>query len=176
MNITKQDLYNAIIDVKNFPKKGVIFKDITPILADVDLFSYCINQLFMISKNYKFDYIISPESRGFLFGPTISYLSNAGFILARKPNRLPRSTYEDSYDLEYNTQKLQIHKDDIKPNSKILVVDDLIATGGSSQAIINLVHKTRSEVVAIICMINLKYIKKNNYLKKYPIHYILEYN
>ncbi len=149
-------LKKRIIDVKDFPKKGVLFKDITPVLEDPKIFKIITNKLYDLSKQTKFDTIVSPEARGFWFGLPLAMKAGASFIPARKPYKLPRKTISQSYELEYGGNKLEIHKDSIKPNSRVLIVDDLLATGGTIKAIYKMVKKCKAKVVGCAFLIALK--------------------
>lgn len=150
---------SKIRDIMDFPVKGIVFKDITTVLRDKEGFKAIID--FMVNKfaDKKIDYIAGIESRGFIFGAALAYELGAGFVPLRKPGKLPGETISESYELEYGTDTLQIHKDAIEPGKRVLVMDDLLATGGTASAACNLIKKTGAEVVAAAFVIELKDLK-----------------
>lgn len=160
-------LQAAIVDVKDFPTKGIIFRDLTPILADSKLYIDTIDEIYNQTKDFKFDCIISPESRGYWFGIPLAYKCNIPFIPARKPGKLPREVISQRYSLEYGVNSLEIHKGDIKPGSRVLIVDDLLATGGTVNAICEMVKRSNATVVGCCFCVGLgslngiKEIKEN---------------
>lgn len=155
----KQLLQEQIYAIPDFPKKGIIFRDLTPILSHPDVFQIAIDQLYQLSKNVNFDTIVSPESRGFWFGIPLALKTKTRFIPARKPNKLPRPTIKESYDLEYGQNAIEIHAEDLKPGSKVLIIDDLIATSGTIAALGKLVKKANCELVGVICVVGLNDLK-----------------
>ncbi len=147
----KQSKYlKYFVDVKDFPKKGIIFKDWTPLMNNAKAYQSLINNLYKKIKNLKIDVIVSAESRGFWLGCPLAIKKCVRFIPARKPGKLPRPTISSSYDLEYGKNTIEISKGDIKPNDKVLVIDDVIATGGTIEAIIDLVKRSKGKLVG--CM------------------------
>lgn len=136
------DLKAKLRHVMDFPKKGVDFIDITTVLQDKDAFKYAMDQLLAAAKDIDFDIIVGPESRGFIFGAPMAYLLNKGFVPIRKRGKLPYKTIEVEYELEYGTDIMEMHADAIKEGQKVLIVDDLLATGGTALATLELIQKT----------------------------------
>lgn len=155
MTDTILDVKNKIRDVVDFPKKGIIFRDITTALKDPETLKVMIDFLCEQYKDIKIDYIAGIESRGFIFGMPMAYKLNAGFVPIRKPNKLPAETYAQEYELEYGTDKIEVHKDAFPEGSNVLIVDDLLATGGTAEAACKLVKKTGANLVGIAFLIEL---------------------
>lgn len=153
--MTYDDIKQSIISVHDFPKKGIDFKDITPLFLDPKKIEFIVDEMAAFAKTIDFDVIVAPESRGFLFGLPLSIKMKKPFVLVRKKNKLPREVISIDYDLEYGKSTIEITKDDIKQNAKVLIVDDLIATGGTSIAIQNLLKKQGAEVVGQVYLIEL---------------------
>ncbi|WP_027122330.1 adenine phosphoribosyltransferase [[Mycoplasma] imitans] len=170
-------LKKTIITVPDFPKPGILFYDITPILLDPILFDQVIEAMAQVVRKTKANVIASPESRGFLFGVPLANKLKLPFVLVRKEKKLPRETFSASYDLEYGKNNvIEIHQDAIIPNSKVMIVDDLLATAGTVEAIAKLVKQAKSEVVGYSFLIRLKELGGINKLDQTkPIDYILEY-
>jgi len=168
-------LEKCIRDIPDFPKKGILFKDITTLLNDKRAFKKAINDMAKALKGRKIDYIAAAESRGFIFGSTLAYRLNCGFVPIRKPGKLPAKTYCYAYSLEYGKDSLEIHRDAFPSGSKILVLDDLLATGGTALASAKLVEKLKGKVAAIIFLIELTFLKGRNKLKKYPVYSLIKY-
>ena len=160
------DLKKFIRSVPDYPKKGILFRDITTLIKDKNAFKSCIDQMVKISKEMKIDKVAGIESRGFVFSSAISYILNKPNILLRKENKLPADKYSVSFDLEYGKGILEMHKDSISPGEKVLIVDDLIATGGTAEAGAKLIEMSKGEVVGFIFVINLFDLGGNNLLKK----------
>lgn len=169
------ELKNFIRDVPDFPKKGIIFKDITTLLKNKDAFNEAFNQLYEKVSNLKVDKVVSIESRGFIFGSLLAHKLNAGFVPIRKPGKLPADKISETYSLEYGTDSLEIHKDAINPGEKILIHDDLLATGGTVEAVCKLVEKLGGEVVGIIFLIELSFLNGREKLKKYNVSSVIQY-
>ncbi len=169
------NLKDYIANIEDFPIDGVTFRDITPLMADGDAFVEATNQMIDFANQVGADLIVGPESRGFIFGCPVAYAKNIGFIPVRKPGKLPRATASYKYDLEYGQNELHIHKDAIKPNQKVLVVDDLLATGGTIEATINLVHQLGGEVVGCCFLIELTELKGREKIKNIPIFTAITY-
>jgi adenine phosphoribosyltransferase len=169
------DLKHYIRTVKDFPKKGIDFFDITTLVKDKDALAYAVDLFYDKYKNTKIDKIVSAESRGFVFGAPLAYKLNCGFVLARKPNKLPADTISESYSLEYGSNSIEIHKDSILKSEKVLIVDDLLATGGTVKALINLVNKLEGEVIGLSFLIDLAFLNGKNLLKGYDIFSLLTY-
>lgn len=149
---------STVRNVPDFPKPGIQFKDITPVLADARLFSDVVNWVAGEFAGQAVDHIVGMESRGFIFGAAVAPQLHAGFIPARKPGKLPADTVAVSYDLEYGQATLEMHRDALKPGDKVVVVDDLLATGGTAAATIELVRKLGGEVVACCFMVELDFL------------------
>lgn len=150
------NLKSIIKEVPNYPKEGINFLDITPILQDGDAFKYTIDELSILAKEFKFNKILAPEARGFILGCPLAYNLGCGFVPIRKPNKLPRESISIDYDLEYGKNTLSIHKDSISKDDNVLIVDDLLATGGTICAAIKLVEKLDANVVGCIFIINIE--------------------
>lgn len=146
---------NKIRDVVDFPKEGIIFRDITTALKDSETLKVMIDYLCEQYKDVKIDYIAGIESRGFIFGMPMAYKLNAGFVPIRKPNKLPAETYAQEYELEYGTDKIEVHKDAFPEGANVLIVDDLLATGGTAEAACKLVKKAGANLVGMAFLIEL---------------------
>ena len=160
------NLKDYIRSIPNYPKKGILFRDITTLIKDADAFEECINQIIERSKNYKIDKIAAIESRGFVFASAVSYLLKKPFIMLRKKNKLPAETHSVDFELEYGTATIEVHKDSIENGEKILVIDDLIATGGTAEAAAKLIEMSGGTVAGFIFIINLFDLPGNNLLRK----------
>lgn len=161
-----KEVKDKIRDVYDFPKPGIVFKDITTALKDAETLRKMVDYLCEQFKEDKIDYIIGLESRGFIFGMPVAYNFNAGFIPIRKPNKLPAKTIKESYTLEYGTDSLEIHEDALQKGDRVLIVDDLLATGGTAAAACNLVTKTGAEIVGCAFVIELDDLKGRDKLPK----------
>ena len=150
------DVKDKIRAVKDFPKPGIVFRDITTALKEPDTLKEMIDYLCGQFKEVKIDYIAGIESRGFIFGMPMAYKMNAGFVPIRKPNKLPAATLSQEYSLEYGTDKIEIHTDALKEGDNVLIVDDLLATGGTAEAACKLVKKTGANLVGIALLIELE--------------------
>ena len=170
-----EQIKKSILDIKDFPKKGVVFKDIGPLLADPVLFDASIKLMSEKIQSLDFDAIAGIESRGFLFAPTLSIKHSKPLILIRKPGKLPGNTLSQSYDLEYGHSALEIQKDLISKNSKILLVDDVLATGGTASAAIELIEKCEAKVVSSLFLIELKFLKGSSKINN-PCLSIISYD
>ena len=146
-------------DVPDFPKKGILFLDVTTIVKDAKAFNMCIDFLYEKFKDENIDYVAGIESRGFIFGAPLACKLNAGFVTVRKPNKLPADTIKETYDLEYGTDTIEMHADAVKAGDRVLVIDDLLATGGTAAAACNLVKKAGADVVASAFIIELDPLK-----------------
>ena len=177
MNTAKLDaLKSSIRDVPDFPKQGIIFKDITTLLQDADLFGQAIDILYQSVEGMKIDAIAAIESRGFIFGSVLAYKLGIGFIPIRKPGKLPAEVFSEEYALEYGTDTIEIHKDAISPGQKILLVDDLLATGGTALASCNLIEKSGATIESILFLIELDFLNGRKLIEKYNIQSLLIYN
>lgn len=168
-------LKEMIREVADFPKKGIGFKDITPILQDKDAFAYSVDKLAELYKDKDIDIIVGPEARGFIYGAPLAYAMNAGFVPIRKEGKLPADIETVEYELEYGTNIIEIHKDSIKQGQKVLVVDDLLATGGTAAASAELVKKLGGEVVAIAFIIELEFLNGRDNLAEYRVDSLVKF-
>ena len=161
------DLKEHIRSIQDYPKKGILFRDITTLIKNEIAFKECINQIIDKSKKFKFDKIAAIESRGFIFASVVSYITDKPLILLRKKNKLPAEVHSVDFELEYGTATIEVHKDSIKENDKVLIIDDLIATGGSAEAAAKLIEISKGDVAGFIFVINLFDLGgTNNLLKK----------
>ena len=173
MNI--EDLKKYITKVEDYPHKGIKFRDITPLLQNGEAYQFATKKLLEFAQNKNPTVIVGPEARGFIFGCPIANYLNIGFIPIRKPNKLPRKTIDITYELEYGTSKLSMHHDAIKKGDRVLIVDDLLATGGTVKATIELVERQGGIIVGCIFLIHLKDLKGTSKIKQYPYKFLLEY-
>ena len=159
------DLKKYIRSIPDYPKKGILFRDITTLIKSPEAFIYSIDKIIEISKKINFDKIAAIESRGFLFASAVSYLTKKPFILLRKKNKLPAERYSVDFELEYGKATIEVHKDSIRKDEKILIIDDLIATGGTAEAAAKLVEISEGKVAGFIFVINLFDLPGNQILK-----------
>ena len=157
---------SLIADIPDYPKPGVLFKDITPLLADAEGFKAVVKELADPYRDAGVTKVVGAEARGFLIGAPVAIELGAGFVPARKPGKLPRETVSEEYDLEYGTAELHIHADAIQPGEKVLLVDDLIATGGTMVAQVQLVERLGAELVGIACLMELEFFDPRGVLAK----------
>lgn len=148
-------LEDYIATIPDYPQEGILFRDITPLIADGEAFHEAINQIADFAREVKADVICGPESRGFIFGCPVAYALNIGFIPIRKPGKLPRETISCKYDLEYGSNELFMHKDAVKPGQRVVIIDDLLATGGTCQATIKMIEQLGGTVAGIAFVIEL---------------------
>ena len=160
------NLKDFIRSIPDYPKKGILFRDITTLIKDEKAFTETINQIVEKSKGYKFNKIAAIESRGFVFASAVSYILKKPFIMLRKKNKLPADVHSVNFELEYGTATIEVHKDSINENEKVLIIDDLIATGGTATAAANLVEMSNGKVAGFIFVINLFDLGGNDQLKK----------
>ena len=170
------DLKEKIRVIDGFPVDGISFKDITTLLKDAGALNECINQMADRFKDIKVDVIVGPESRGFIFATPLAYLLKTGFVPVRKPGKLPAETISYEYSLEYGVDSLEIHKDSIKPGQKVLIIDDLLATGGTMFAAAKLVEKLGGEVVGLGFLIELEDLNGREKLSSYKVESLIKYN
>jgi adenine phosphoribosyltransferase len=173
--MTVDRLKSFIRDVPDFPKKGIIFKDITPLLNEPEAYKEAIELLTEPFLKKQIDVVASIESRGFIFGSTMAYLLGCGFVPVRKMGKLPSKTHKISYALEYGEATLEMHVDAIKKGARVLIVDDVLATGGTAQAVAQLVEKLNAEVVGFSFLIELAFLKGRPLLKDYPVYSLIQY-
>ena len=169
------DLKKLVRTVPDFPKKGIMFRDITTVLSDADGLKLAIDEMQKTLDGLDFDVIAGAESRGFIFGAAIAYNLHKPFILIRKKGKLPCETVEQTYDLEYGTATIEIHKDAIVPGQKVVIVDDLIATGGTVAAAADLIEKIGGEVVKMLFLMELKGLEGRKKLAKYDVASVISY-
>src|SRR6267154_23434 len=166
---TPSDIESAIRNIPDFPKPGIQFKDITPLLADARLFSGCIDLLTQDIKPGTVDAVVGIDARGFIFAAAAAVKLEAGFVPVRKKGKLPYQTHEEQYDLEYGTATVAVHVDALKPGSKVLLIDDLLATGGTAAAAAALVQKLGAKILEISFLIELSFLDGRQKLKDYPV-------
>lgn len=164
-----------VVSIPDFPEPGIIFRDVTSVTNSPEGLKLSIDEMTAKLEGVDFDVIIGLESRGFIFGMPIAYNLNKGFIPVRKKGKLPRETVEMSYALEYGTATIEIHKEDVKPGMKVVLVDDLIATGGTLEAAAKLVEQLGAEVVKIVCLLELKGLNGRDKLKGYSVESVVAY-
>lgn len=169
------DFKQYIADINDFPQDGILFRDITPLMANGVAFHEACAKLLEFAKSVGAEVIVGPESRGFIFGCPVAYEMGIGFVPVRKPGKLPRETVSVCYDLEYGTNELHMHVDGIQKNAKVLIIDDLLATGGTVDATIQLVNQLGGEVVGCAFLIELEGLKGRELLKDYPVFTLMKY-
>jgi len=171
----RERLRAAVRDIPDFPKEGILFRDITTLLLDPDVHRLAVKALVDPFRDSPPDRILGIESRGFIFGSTMALELDTGFILARKPGKLPAETEAVSYDLEYGSDSIEVHKDAIQPGTKVLVVDDLIATGGTAKAACDLVESLGGHVAGVVFLIELSGLNGRELLGDWPVYSVLRY-
>ena len=171
------NLKDFIRSIPDYPKKGILFRDITTLIKDEKAFAETINQIVEKSKKFKFDKIAAIESRGFVFASAVSYILNKPFIMLRKKNKLPAKVHSVDFELEYGTATIEVHKDSIKEDEAVLIIDDLIATGGTAEAAAKLVELSKGKVAAFIFVINLFDLGGSDNLlkKKYQVENLIDF-
>lgn len=169
------ELKDYIRSIQDYPKEGILFRDITTLLKDKDAFKLAIDKMAEQVKDKKVDLVVGAESRGFLIGSALAYKMNCGFIPVRKKGKLPYKTISEEYALEYGTDTLYMHEDAIKKGDNVLVVDDLIATGGTALAMIKMVEKLGGNVVGSSFLIELEELNGRKEIEKYPINILIKY-
>lgn len=170
------DLKQHIRNIKDFPKQGIMFRDITTLLKNPEAMKFTSEKLLDFAKDLKVDKVVGIESRGFIFGSILSEKLNAGFVPVRKPGKLPAEKEQATYQLEYGTDTLEIHKDAIVPGDNVLIHDDLLATGGTMEAVCKMIEKLGGNVVQISFIIELSFLKGRDKLKDYDVRSIVEYD
>ena len=173
--VSAADLEKAIRNIPDFPKPGIQFKDITPVLADPHLFSASIDLLTQGFAPGMVDAVVGIDARGFIFAAAAALKLKSGFIPVRKKGKLPYSTYEQSYDLEYGTNTIAINIDAVKPKSRVLLIDDLLATGGTAQAAAHLIHKIGATILQVNFLIELSFLKGREKLAGFPVRSLIVY-
>ncbi len=170
-----EELKSFIRDIPDFPKKGIIFRDITPLLKNSKAFKFAVESMLEHFKSLKVDKIVSMEARGFIFGSVLSYKLNCGFVPVRKKGKLPYETVSIEYELEYGKDILEIHKDAINVRDNIMIVDDVLATGGTAKAVAKLVEKCGGKIVGLSFLIELTYLNPRENLVGYDIFSLIRY-
>ena len=168
-------LEDYVVTIPDFPEPGIMFRDITSVIQDPDGLKLAVDGLADLVKDLEFDLVIGPESRGFIFGVPVAYLLEKGFIPVRKKGKLPRETVSQKYDLEYGQAEVEIHKDAIRPGQKVVIVDDLMATGGSAEAAAKLVEKLGGQVVRMVFVMELAGLEGRKKLNGYDIESLIVY-
>ena len=169
------DFKKYVAEIQDFPIEGVLFRDVTPLMQNGEVYKACIDQLIEYGKKVNADLVIGPEARGFLFGCPVAYGLNIGFAPVRKPGKLPRETVEVSYSLEYGSNVLHMHKDAIQPGQRVLIVDDLLATGGTVSATAKIVEQLGGVVAGIAFVIELEDLHGMDLLKDYDVFTLMKY-
>lgn len=170
------DLKNSIRVIEGFPKKGISFKDVTTLLKDKEAFKYTVDRISSYLENKNIDIVVGPEARGFLFGAPVAYAIDAGFVPVRKKGKLPCDTLKVTYSLEYGNDELEMHKDAIKPGQRVAIIDDLLATGGTTNSVAKLVEEAGGVIVTIGFVIELTDLKGREKLKNYDVNSLIQYN
>ena len=168
-------LEEYVRSIPDFPEPGIIFRDVTTILQDADGLHLAVDSIRNMLKDVDYDVVVGPESRGFIFGVAVAYAEHKGFVPVRKKGKLPRETVTVSYDLEYGSAEIEMHKDSIKPGQKVVLIDDLIATGGTIEAAAKLVEQLGGEVVKIIFLMELAGLHGREKLSKYDVESVIRY-
>ena len=171
-----EELKKYIRSIKDFPKKGIMFRDITTLLKEPEAFNKALDELILFTDQVKINKVVGIESRGFIFGSLLAQKLDVGFIPARKPGKLPAETESATYQLEYGEDKIEMHKDAINPGDKVLLHDDLLATGGTAEAVTKLIEKLGGEVVQISFLIELSFLNGRDKLVGYDIKSLIVYD
>jgi len=175
MSVTAEDISKAIRDVPDFPQPGIVFKDITPALADPALLAGCIDLLADGFKPGDVDAVVGIDARGFIFATGVALKLNAGFVPVRKKGKLPYETHSESYDLEYGSNTIELHIDAVKPGDRVLLVDDLLATGGTAAAAANLLKRLDANILSVRFLIELGFLNGAARLDKFPVQSLIKY-
>lgn len=170
-----ENLKAAIREIPDWPKKDILFYDVTTLLKQPRCFKDTIDALIEPYKGKQIDLVLGMEARGFIFAPTVAYALNAGFVPVRKPGKLPAASFRAEYELEYGTDCLEIHQDAIQPGQRVLIVDDLIATGGTALAVAGLAEKMGANVIGLAFVVELTFLHGRDKLTKYDVNALLKY-
>lgn len=173
--MTPKTVADYITTIPDFPEEGILFRDVTTVLSDAEGFKLAVDELAARLKDVEFDVIAGTESRGFIFGTPLAYLLGKPFLPVRKKGKLPRKTVQKEYDLEYGKATIEIHADDLKPGQRVVLIDDLIATGGTAKAAAELIEELGGEVVRILFLIELKGLNGRTALAKYDVQSVVQY-
>ena len=168
-------LEEYVVSIPDFPEPGIIFRDVTSILQDADGLALAIDSIREMVKDLDYDVVVGPESRGFIFGVPVAYAEHKSFVPIRKKGKLPRETITAKYDLEYGSAVIEIHKDAIKPGQKVVIIDDLMATGGTIEAIIKLIESLGGEVVKTVFLMELAGLNGRDKIKEYDVDSVIVY-
>ncbi|MBR4283786.1 MAG: adenine phosphoribosyltransferase [Anaerotignum sp.] len=169
------DLKDKIRNIQDFPQEGVLFRDITTLLKDAEGMKEAIDQMTAKLEGVDFDLVLGPESRGFIFGMPVAYNMGKGFVPVRKAGKLPAEVVSKEYALEYGTATIEMHKDAIQPGQKVVIVDDLMATGGTAKAIVEMVEEMGGEVAALLFLIELDFLEGRKVLPGYKVDSVIHY-
>ena len=169
-------LEDHIQDIPDFPKPGIVFKDITPLFLDAEALRYTVDQLAVLAREWEVDYVVSAEARGFVLGAAVAVEAGAGFILARKPGKLPREVSSVEYALEYGVDALEVHADAIRNGARVMVHDDLLATGGTAAALAELIEGTGAQIAGCAFLVELAFLGGRDRLQGYDVHALLSYD
>ena len=169
------DLKKYVALVEDYPKPGIKFRDITPLMGDGEAYRYATDQVVEFAKENHIELVVGPEARGFIFGCPVSYALGVGFAPVRKPGKLPREVIEYAYDLEYGSNVLCMHKDSVKPGQRVLIVDDLLATGGTIEATVKLIEELGGVVAGLAFLIELEDLNGKEKLEGYPVLTLMKY-
>ena len=175
-DVNCEHLKKLIREVPDFPKKGILFYDITTLLKDRVGFAVLIDALAEYYMAKRIDLVVGIEARGFIFGPALAYRLNAGFVPVRKPKKLPAETAKWTYDLAYGTDTLEIHKDAVRPGQRVVIVDDLLATGGTANACAQLAKSLEADIAGLAFVVELEFLKGRDKLKGYDVYSLLKYD
>ncbi|MDP9456311.1 MAG: adenine phosphoribosyltransferase [Actinomycetota bacterium] len=170
------EIARHVREVPDFPSPGISFKDITPLIEDGPAFHAAVDRVATATSGIEYDRVLSAEARGFVFGTALAYRARKGLILARKPGKLPRQTISAPYDLEYGSNTLHVHADSIREGTRVLVVDDLLATGGTARAMCQLVENAGGIVACVAFLIELRFLNGREVLAPYPVTSLLSYD
>lgn len=170
-----EEIKSLIRDIYDFPKEGIIFRDITTLIKNPKGLKMSIDAVEEAVKDLDFDYVVAPDARGFIFGVPVSYNLGKGFIPIRKKGKLPDETYAKEYDLEYGTATIEIHKDALNPGDKVVIIDDLMATGGTTKAMADLLEEAGAKIVKIVCLVELEGLNGKEAVKDYDYEGIVKY-
>lgn len=168
-------LEDYVVTIPDFPEPGIMFRDITSVIQDPDGLKMAVDGLVGLLKDTEFDLVVGPESRGFIFGVPVAYLTGKGFVPVRKKGKLPRATASQAYDLEYGQAEIEIHLDAVRPGQKVVIVDDLVATGGSAEAAAKLVEKLGGHVSKMVFVMELAGLEGRKKLKGYDVESLIVY-
>ena len=174
-NTMSKKLEEYVVTIPDFPEPGIMFRDITAVIQDPEGLKLAVDGLVGLLKDTEFDLVVGPESRGFIFGVPVAYLTGKGFIPVRKKGKLPRETIKQEYDLEYGQAEVEMHTDAVKPGQRAVIVDDLMATGGSAEAAAKLVEKLGGQVVRMVFVMELAGLKGREKLKGYDVDSLIIY-